>query len=333
MAKLIALIMLFTLSFAAEGSIRMVGSGSVYPLASLIAQQFSSKYNYATPVVEANGTGNGFKLFCAPFSNSSPSVSSASRQIKQGEMKLCNNNQAGEILEINLGLDGLTVLYPAVLGNINLTKEDIFLAFAKYVPDSKGKLIANPNKTWQDINVNLPNIALKILGPSSGSGTRDAFFEIIMHSACNNLYSAGTIKDKKIDKDVVCGSLRSDGAWIDGGETYALSVKKVMDSKDTFAIVGYNFYNAQEKKIKAASINGIALNEANLTNRTYPLLRPFYMYFKLDDVAYVVGLKELIKEATSFEAIGPKGYLKASGLIPLSNADIKAQQDKVNAKL
>jgi len=69
---------------------------------------------------------------------------------------------------------------------MSLSLRDIFLALAKDVPNPDGgnTLVANPYKTWKDVNAALPDRAIEVLGPPPTSGTRDAFAELAMEGGC-----------------------------------------------------------------------------------------------------------------------------------------------------
>lgn len=207
---------------------------------------------------------------------------------------------------------------------INLTKEQIFLALAKEVPDSNGNLITNPYYKWEQIDSNLPNIPIKVMGPPSTSGTRDSFMDMVMKPACKKLQSSGKMKKLTTDKARVCEAIRPDGAWIDGGENDMLLVKKVAQGHDVFAILGYSFYLQNQKIVNAIAIDGIIPNNKSLQQRAYPLFRPLFVYVKEDNIAVVKGLAEFLAELTSSHALGAKGYLQARGLIPLSLNEYKS---------
>ncbi len=311
-------------------NIVVVGSSTLYPFTTVIAENFHNKNNhFLTPIVEATGTGNGIKLFCSPESNNSPDIVNASRKIKNTEKEICEKNGINNILEIPIGYDALAIIHPKSLKNINLSIEELFLATAFYVPDSKGNLISNPYKKWSEINPKLPNIDIKIIGPSPSSGTRDSFVELVLLRACETF-----IKQKKLIKSDTtlkqCSIIRSDLAWIDGGENYILSIKKVNNSIDTFAILGYSFYQQNSKLVSAVNVNYISPNSQTFSNKSYPLFRPLYIYVNANHLSSIEGLKEFVSEIISKNAIGEKGYLIKRGLIPLSKKEYSDMINKIN---
>ncbi|MDR0484865.1 MAG: substrate-binding domain-containing protein [Alphaproteobacteria bacterium] len=307
--------------FAAD-QIKIVGSGTVYPLSTLITENFIAKNpQFAAPIVEANGTGGGFKMFCAGGGLNTPDIANASRKISKSETENCASNGVKNILEIMLGYDAIVMVQPKSLPQMNLSSEEIFLGLAAKVPSHTGSLIDNPYKSWSDIDKSLPNIPIKVIGPSPLSGTRDSFMELVMEKACKNLQSKGKIKGAKEELEQACKTIRTDGAYVNGGDNYILFIQKVAASKDTLAILGYSFYEQNEQKVNAVSIDGIAPNPQSFAKKQYPLFRPLYVYVKKDKIGVVKGLRELVMETISKDAIGPNGYLRKNGLIPMSKEE------------
>ncbi len=309
-------------SLFATNQIKIVGSGTVYPFSTIITEIFVSKNpQFSAPIVESIGTGSGFKMFCQSAGLDSPDINNASRKIKESELSVCHKNGVDDILEINFGYDSIVLIQSKSIPQINLTSEQIYLGLAAQVPSSTGSLIANPYKNWSEIDNSLPNIPIKIIGPAPLSGTRETFIELVMKKSCHNLYKKGAIKTSEEEIDRACSSVRTDGAYINGGENYILFIQKVSNSIDTIAIIGYSFYEQNERNVAAIKINGIAPNKKTLDEKSYPLLRPLYIYVKRDKIGIVKGLKEFILETTSKEAIGKNGYLKRIGLIPLTQKE------------
>lgn len=316
----------------ANNQIKIVGSATVYPFSTIISENFVSKNpQLEAPIVEANGTGGGFKMFCEGEGLQTPDISNASRKIKAGEIETCNKNGVKDILEITLGYDSIVLIQPKSIAQMNLTSEQIFLALASQVPSSTGSLIANPYKNWSEIDKSLPSIPIKVIGPAPLSGTRDTFVELVIDKACNDLYSRGQIKASQEELERACKSIRTDGSYVNGGENYILFIQKVSASKDTIAILGYSFYAQNERKVSAVQIDGIAPNKETFAKKTYPLFRPLYIYVKKHKIGAVKGLKEFVAEATSKDAIGKNGYLERAGLIPLSMQEYNAMIKKVNS--
>ena len=319
---LICLVSMNVTTYAYD-NIRIVGSSTVYPFVSTVSEQFSNKTHLPAPIVESTGTGGGFKMFCESNTSQAPDMVNASRPIKDSERALCKAKGITNIIEIIFGYDAIVIINNKTLPPLNLTREQIFLALAKEIPDSNGNLITNPYKKWIQIDSHLPNIPIKVMGPPSTSGTRDSFMAMVMEQACHTLQATGKMKKLSNNEARVCHTVRSDGAWIDGGENDMLLVKKVAQGQDIFAILGYSFYLQNQKIINAIAINGIIPNKKNLQKRAYPLFRPLFVYVKEDNIGVVKGLSEFLKELTSAHALGDKGYLQARGLIPLSLQEYK----------
>lgn len=153
-------------AMAARDYISIVGSSTVYPFTTTVAERFSRATQFKTPVVESTGTGGGMKLFCQGVGESTADVTGASRRIKQSELEMCNNNGV-DVVEVQIGYDGIVLANAKKLAPFELSRRDIFLALGKEVPNPDGSktLVANPNKTWKDVNPALPNLRIEVLGP------------------------------------------------------------------------------------------------------------------------------------------------------------------------
>ena len=310
---------------SARDYISIVGSSTVYPFTTAVAEQFGkANASFKTPKVESTGTGGGFKLFCAGVGVQHPDVSNASRAIKQSEIETCAKNGVKDIVEINIGFDGIVVASSKKTKPMPLTIKDLWLALAKEVPDSAGKLIANPYKTWKDVNPTLPANKIEVLGPPPTSGTRDAFVELVMDHGCKEF---PVIKDlEKSDEKkakAVCQTVREDGAFIEAGENDNLIVQKLVANPNALGIFGYSFMEENLDKVQGETINGVAPTFESIADGKYPVSRPLFIYVKKAHVGVIPGIKEFIAEFTSEKAVGDEGYLGKKGLIPLPDAKRK----------
>jgi phosphate transport system substrate-binding protein len=310
---------------SARDYISIVGSSTVYPFTTAVAEQFGkANASFKTPKVESTGTGGGFKLFCAGVGVQHPDVSNASRKIKASEVETCAKNGVKDIVEINIGFDGIVVASSKKTKPMPLTIKDLWLALAKEVPDSAGKLIANPYKTWKDVNPTLPANKIEVLGPPPTSGTRDAFVELVMDHGCKEF---PVIKDlEKSDEKkakAVCQTVREDGAFIEAGENDNLIVQKLVANPNALGIFGYSFMEENLDKVQGETINGVAPTFESIADGKYPVSRPLFIYVKKAHVGVIPGIKEFIAEFTSEKAVGDEGYLGKKGLIPLPDAKRK----------
>jgi len=302
--------------------ISVVGSSTVYPFTTAVAEQFGRAGKFKTPKVESTGTGGGIKLFCNGIGPQFPDVANASRAMKKGEFETCTKNGVGEIVEIKIGYDGLTVAESKAGKFTNITKEQLWKALAKQVPDASGNLIPNPYKTWNQIDASLPATKIEVLGPPPTSGTRDSFHELFMEAGC-------PFDDKK-----KCHLIREDGAYIEAGENDNLIVQKLAANKNALGIFGYSFLEENADKIKALKIDGISPNFETISNAKYTAARPLFIYVKKAHIGVIPGLKEFMEEYVSNKAIGEEGYLSDRGLVSLdpselakTRADVKSMKN------
>ena len=333
---LLAAVAAVGLGFAAEASardqIRIVGSSTVYPFAIAVAEDFGRSTSFPTPVIESTGSGGGLKLFCEGVGTDTPDITNASRAIKKSELETCAANGVKEVVEVKVGYDGITVAHHKSGKTIDVSRKELYLALAKDVPSPDGaeKMVANPYKTWKDINAALPATKIEVLGPPPTSGTRDAFVELVMDHGCEQF---GFIKamakaDKKAFK-AACQTMREDGAFIEAGENDNLIVQKLEANPAAFGIFGYSFLDQNRDKVEGLSIEGVKPEFETISSGSYPVSRPLFFYVKKAHVGVIPGIKEYLAEFTSEKAMGSEGYLAERGLIPLPAEEYAAVKKTV----
>ena len=254
--------------------IAVVGSSTVYPFTTTVAEQFGKGGKFKTPKVESTGTGGGFKLFCSGVGVQYPDVSNASRAIKASEVESCARNGVKDIVEVKVGYDGIVLANSKKSSLFKITRRELFLALAKNVPDPANPtaLVANPYKTWNQINKALPADKIEVLGPPPTSGTRDAFAELVLESGCSTFAWIKSLKD--VDEGRfkrVCDSIREDGAYVEAGENDNLIVQKLESNPKALGIFGYSFLEENVSKIEGSYIDGVEPNFDNIASGKYPV--------------------------------------------------------------
>lgn len=318
----------------AREQISIVGSSTVYPFATVVAEQFGRATNFKTPAIESTGSGGGIKLFCGGVGVQYPDITNSSRRIKDSEVKMCAGNGVKEIIEVKIGYDGIVLANSKKAAALKLSRKDVFLALAKQVPDPKGgeKLVANPYKTWREVNSSLPATAIEVLGPPPTSGTRDAFIELVMDEGAKEFpwLKAMEKSDGKAFKKVA-GSMREDGAFVEAGENDNLIVQKLEVNPKAVGIFGFSFLEQNGDKLQGSLVDGVAPTFEAIADGKYPVSRPLFFYVKKAHVGMISGIKEYLNEFTSEKAWGNDGYLSDKGLIPMPKAErAKFQQDAKN---
>ncbi len=310
----------------ARDQIRVVGSSTVFPFSTAVAERFGKTTNFKTPVIESTGSGGGLKLFCSGIGVNHPDITNSSRRIKISEVELCAKNGVKEITEVKVGFDGIVFANAAQGPKINLTLRHIFLALAKQVPANAvgSELKENPYRMWSDIDKALPNAKIEVLGPPPTSGTRDAFVELAMEGGCNTFKAIQAIaKTEKNKYKAVCHGIREDGAFVEAGENDNLIVQKLLANKNAFGIFGYSFLDQNSDTVKGAMVNGVEPTFEAISGGQYRISRSLFFYVKKAHVGTIPGIREYLAEFTSEKAYGPEGYLVDKGLIPLTDADRK----------
>ncbi|MCE2392611.1 MAG: substrate-binding domain-containing protein [Proteobacteria bacterium] len=308
--------------------IRIVGSSTVFPFATAVAEQFGKTTDFKTPVIESTGSGGGLKLFCAGVGMQHPDVTNSSRRIKASEIELCNSNGVLDIVEVKIGFDGIVIANSKATGRYSLTKEQVFRALAKDVPNAAGKLVPNGYTTWSEIDASLPNTRIEVLGPPPTSGTRDAFVELAMEGGAKAIPSLKALRkqDKKAFK-AVAHAIREDGAYVEAGENDNLIVQKLEANPKALGIFGFSFLQQNADKIQGSLVGGSKPTFENIASGEYGISRSLYFYVKAAHIDRVPGIREYVGEFTSDRAVGPDGYLGDKGLIPLPDSDRAAVRD------
>ena len=326
---------------AARDYVSVVGSSTVYPFATVVAERFGKSTGSATPKVESTGSGGGMKLFCSGVGTEHPDVTNASRRMKPSEFKLCQENGVKDVIEVLIGYDGIVVANAKTKAPMNLTRKDLFLALAAQVPGPDGKLIENPHKTWKDVNPALPNTKIEVLGPPPTSGTRDAFAELAMEGGAKKFddlkklrkskdadeikalmaklgipASAFNKKGKKVFK-AVAHAVREDGHYIEAGENDNLIVQKLEANPNALGIFGFSFLDQNSDKVHGSNVEGVAPEFETIANKSYPISRPLYFYVKKAHMGVVPGIEGFLAEFSSEKAWGEEGYLAEKGMIPM----------------
>lgn len=303
---------------AARDYIYIVGSSTVYPFATVVAERFGRGTDFKTPKVESTGSGGGIKLFCDGVGVDYPDIANSSRAIKQSEIANCASNGVDEVIEVKIGYDGIVLANAIGAPALDVSRRDVFLALAKQVPDGQGKLVVNPYRTWADVNPSLPATKIEVLGPPPTSGTRDAFVELAMEGGCKEIDWIGALADSEPDRfKAICHTVREDGAFVEAGENDNLIVQKLQANPGAFGIFGFSFLDQNTEKVKGAAIDGVEPTFEAIADGDYPVSRPLYFYVKKAHVDVIPGLKSYLREFTSERAWGEEGYLSDRGLIPM----------------
>lgn len=304
---------------AARNYISVVGSSTVYPFATVVAERFGRISGFKTPKIESTGSGGGLKLFCSGLGVNSPDITNSSRRIKKSEFDMCQANGVTQVIEVLIGYDGIAVANSVDAPQLDLSRADLYLALADQVPNPDGSesLITNPYKTWQQVNENLPDTKIEVLGPPPTSGTRDAFVELAMEGGCKTFPFIEAMEEN--DFKIVCHTVREDGAYVEAGENDNLIVQKLEANPKALGIFGYSFLEQNSDKVQSSVIEGFEADFDTIADGDYPISRPLYFYVKAEHIGQIPGIGEYLDEFTSEGTWGEDGYLADKGMIPLDD--------------
>ena len=306
----------------ARDSISIVGSSTVFPFATVVAERFGKVTEFKTPKIESTGSGGGLKLFCSGVGTDTPDVTNSSRRIKKSEFDQCQANGVTDIIEVLIGYDGIAVANSQEAEQLTLTRKDLYMALAQQVPNPDGgdTLVDNPYQSWKEVNPSLPDLAIEVLGPPPTSGTRDAFVELAMEGGCKAFDFIKAMKktDKKAYK-AICHTVREDGAYVEAGENDNLIVQKLQANPKALGIFGFSFLDQNSDKVQSSVVEGFEADFDAIADGDYPISRPLYFYVKKQHIGTIPGIAEYLSEFTSEGSWGEEGYLADKGMIPLSD--------------
>ena len=311
----------------ARDQLRIVGSSTVFPFTTTVAENYSRTSGKKAPIVESTGTGGGIKLFCAGIGVQHPDMVNASRAITQSERAQCANNGVTQITELLIGYDGIVFTVKKGSTSLNLSKQDIWLALARQVPVN-GVLSPNPYKSWKEVNAKLPDLVIEVMGPPPTSGTRDALVEMVMDEGCKSFSEVKNITDNKA-RQQVCGQIREDGRYIEAGENDNLIVQRLVAGRPgVIGIFGFSFLEENLDKLQGIKIGGVEPTFESISDQSYSVARPLFVYIKNGHAQTVPGFLDFIKEYVSARSMGTGGYLEKKGLIPLPSKEFEQARQR-----
>jgi len=307
--------------------LRIVGSSTVFPFTTAVAESFGARTDFPTPVVESTGTGGGMQLFCSGVGIDRPDLTGASRRMTPSEYELCQSNGVRDIVELQIGFDGIVIANVSTGPQLDISRGQVWRALAAQVPADDCTMIANPNTAWSDIDASLPNLRIEVFGPPPTSGTRDAFVELGLEAGAADV----TAETGCEISDVDAARIREDGAWIDSGENDNAIVQTLLNTPTAFGVFGYSFLAQNGDRLRGARVDGVAPEFDAIANGDYPISRSMFVYAKVQHVGVVPGIQEFLQEFSSDESWGDFGYLTNRGLIPLPEARRVEMVERINS--
>lgn len=321
----------FSAGLGAE-NIRVVGSSSVFPFISSIAEEFGRFSSYRTPVIESVGSGMGFNMFCSGVKKRTPDIAMSSRRIKDAEVELCRSNGVNDIIEIELGYDGIVVASSKQKEQVNFLLRDLFSALSKYsLGGEYGEIPTNTTSKWSEIRRDLPQHEIEVYGPHKNAGTYDILMDYVVRGICTSAKNFVDAYPDVEERKNICGNIRNDGKYIEVATSENVIIQKIAKNSNAFGILSFSFLVKNQNEIQGNKVAGVAPSYETIASGEYVLSRPIYVYVKKENLGHTRGLKEFIGEILRSESIGKNGYLANLGFIPLTNeklAEVRARVEK-----
>jgi len=306
----------------ARGSIRAVGSSTVYPFAKQVAENFArSNPDYDSPLIEQTGTGGGIQLFCQGVGAHTPDMANASRRMKMSEFAECRANGVEDVIELQVGLDGIAFASARAGIMLDLSPRIVYEALAAN-PYGKDQT----TRTWADVDPSLPDQPILVYGPPSTSGTRDALKELVLEAGCDTDPEMKALKETDEDRhQKICTEVRSDGAYVDQGEQDNLIVQKIESNPRSVGVFGFSYLDENADKVQGLPMNGVMPTYDNIASFDYPGARPLYVYIKKAHMRAIPGLDAYLQEW--IEDWGSDGPLAKIGMVSMSQ-DMKDTMER-----
>ncbi len=319
---------------SARDQIQVAGSSTVLPYAKIVAETFGETYpDFKTPVVESGGSGAGIKEFCKGVGEDTIDIANASRPMKESELKSCVDAGVKDVQEVRIGYDGIVFATDIKGPNWALTPKDIYLALAAQVPVD-GKLVANPNTKWNQVNPALPDWDISAYIPGEKHGTREVFEEKLLAKGCEAAGAETAIKAAGLDKKAAaaaCVAVRKDGKAVDIDGDYAETLARIDANKTGLGVFGLAFYENNADKLKVATVEGVVPSTETIATGKYPVSRPLFFYVKKAHLGVIPGLKEYVEFFLGEQMIGSDSPLVEYGLVAAPEAERKAQREAFTA--
>jgi len=293
-------------------TIQIAGSSTVLPFASIVAEEFGNAFpDFNTPVVGSGGTGGGLRQFCQGVGDNTIDIANASRRITASEIEGCNQAGVNQILEIQVGFDGIVFATSADKGDFALEPVHVYKAIAAKVPVD-GQMADNPYKSWKEVDDSLPDQPIAVAIPASNHGTREVFEEKVLHAGCEE---AGLPEMSEEESEAACSTVRQDVVVEIAGD-YTETLARLQSNPDTVGVFGLSFYEQNRDTLKVATMSGVTPSLETIASGEYPVSRPLYFYVKGEHVGQVPGIEEYVEFFLSDQMAGAGGTLEGAGLIP-----------------
>jgi phosphate transport system substrate-binding protein len=316
---------------SARDYVSIAGSSTVLPFATIVAEQLGTNPEFKTPVVESGGSSVGKKGVCQGIGTEYIDIGNASSRMKTKELAYCDTNGV-TVTEIKVGYDGIVVAHSKNAEPLNISKKELGMALTAQIPacyEGSGRnyncdeWIDNPFKKWSDINPALPDIAIRVMGPPTTSGTRASYVEMVNQKGyCGKDSIAKAASKARGDKKgKLCRAMRTDGAYIEAGEQDNLIVQKLLEDEGTYGIFGFSYLDQNSDTLSGAIIDGGEPTFEAIASGDYAVSRSLYFYVKHAHVGVVPGVDAYMNEWTKHW--GEDGMLADAGMIPLPEAEME----------
>ncbi len=319
----------------ADTPIEVAGSATFHPLAQEVARRASASPDGGDYHLSPTGTLAGIAAFCRGEGAGFPEIVNATRRMREAEIAGCKDSGVEGIVEVKIAYDGVALAIaapgPASKGEglaggaapaapMALGVRDLYLALARWVPDPDGsdRMVSNPYRTWHDVNPELPDTPIRVIGSATATGTRDTLEELGLEAGCAQVEPVRRITGRNRHRMAeLCRPLREDGAWRELPGTDTDLAAALRADPGSIAVTGWHALTGNRAGLKTLAVEGVPPSPLAITTGVYALTRPIYVYFKKANLESLPAVQRYVAEVTSDGAWGEDGYLTAAGMVPM----------------
>jgi phosphate transport system substrate-binding protein len=309
----------------ARDNITVAAGYAPYPMAVAVGERVTQAGKFKKPPnIQSTSPESAYKQFCAGNSLDTLDATVVLRPMTTAEEEACTANGVEDIVKFKTGVTAVVI---AFTGNTNdfkhLTRKELFLAMAKDVPDPQGggKLIANPYKTWKEINPAFPETKIQIWNSSPVFAYYPVVMNQIMMFGCKQIPALQSLASTDAKAfETACTTFRKDGHYSEYDSLDTIR-PKLGDSMGLFTDAF-----ATKFSLTKLPLDGNEPLPASISRNVYPVVSPLMIHVKKSHLDAIPGLKDYIQEALSESAISSSGYLIDQGLVPLALTERRQMQ-------
>jgi len=221
---------------------------------------------------EVDSADAALPTLCAEEAGDQPDVIVTSRRARKDEFRLCKRpHYNGEVLETTLGHIATVVTRAKNGMPMQLSPRTIRLALMKRVPapDNSAQLIDNPYTHWNQIDPELEDRRIEVLGPERNSFEFAVFAATLLSPACDD--------NGSLDRQL-CQTVREDGIYTEARFDNNFIRQRLWSDPNLVAVMDYGFYETNSTDLLGSLLRGTAPTRESIMDGSYASARALHVY-------------------------------------------------------